>query len=904
MAAVLPFLALTAWRVREHAAAARDTQAARAARAARAVATRLDERARHVETLLAAVRPQLRTDRTPAATAANHALLLAVKQALPASYVTNIAAQAPDGTNIGTSLRPLPAPERVTTADRPYFRDALATRALVVGAPMRTRPDSTIWAVPFASPAVGADGEVRLVVVGSVYLTDLALLARAADLPAGSRVTVTDTRTGALVTAWPARSATLGGAAPPPPRDALTRHARVGAAPWAVRVDVPRRAAYAPVRAELARDLALGAVTLALALLLALAAARRIAGPVRALAADAEALAAGRPVRGRARGAPSDARAPGELDALAQAFDHMARTIAARTEALHASEQRHRLLFEACPLPTYLVDLGSFAFLAVNDAAVAQYGYTREEFARLTLVDLRPAEDRLLFLAATRPGGPGGRRDTDPARLEAGVWRHVRKDGRPFDVEVYTALTEYQGRPARLSVAVDVTARRAAERALRESQEQLRRAQKMEALGRFAGGIAHDFNNLLTGILGAADLALTDLPHGAPAREDVEMIRDSARRAAALTGQILAFSRGGVVQPAVLRVAEVVDGLAPMLGRVIGEHIQLVVQTPEPAPDGGHVTADRGQLEQVVMNLVLNARDAMPDGGTLSLRVEDVDIAEESGEHPGVPAGAWVRLAVSDTGIGMDEVTQGRIFEPFFTTKARGKGTGLGLATVYGIVTQAGGAVRVASARGVGSTFALYFPRADVVAHAAAQAARRNTPPGVPALPPVSLGGGRSDPAGGTRPPGTPSFGGGETVLLVEDEHTVRAIARSALTRRGYRVLTAADAAEALAIARAYPGPIHLLLTDVVMPGMGGRELAEQMVAERLGVRVLFMSGYTEDEVLHRGVSAEAMAFLPKPFTPETLASRVRAVLDAPASLPGTTGRVASPATSMTAVAG
>jgi hypothetical protein len=248
---------------------------------------------------------------------------------------------------------------------------------------------------------------------------------------------------------------------------------------------------------------------------------------------------------------------------------------------------------------------------------------------------------------------------------------------------------------------------------------------------------------MLTGILGAADLALSDLPDGAPAREDVEMIRDSARRAAGLTGQILAFSRGGVVQPAVLAVAEVVTGLAPMLGRVIGEHIQLVVQTPEPAPGGGHVAADRSQLEQVVMNLVLNARDAMPDGGTLVVRVEDFDLAQESAEHPGVPVGAWVRLTVSDTGVGMDEATQGRIFEPFFTTKARGKGTGLGLATVYGIVTQAGGVVRVASARGVGSTFALYLPRADVSARAA-QAARRTTPLGIPA---VSLGG-----APGARP--------------------------------------------------------------------------------------------------------------------------------------------------------
>ncbi len=853
VAAVLPFLALTAWRARERAVAGRAAQAARAAGAAQTVAARLGERARHVETLLAAVGPQLRTDGTPAAAAANRALLRAVGQAMPAPYVADLAVadlavEAPAG-----------------AAERAHLRAAIAARAPVVGAPVRTGPGGAEWAVPFAAPVVDGGG-VRLVVVGSVPLAALAPLARAADLPAGSRVTVVDVR-GAVVAAWPAGAAAPGAPPPRAPRHALTRTAGVRVAPWTVRVDVPASAATAAVRADLARDLALGGGALGLALLLALAAARRIAAPLRALAADAAALAAGHDVGPDVRrGNVLPGGAPHEVRALAHTFDHMARTIAARTAALHASEQRHRLLFEACPLPTYLVDLGSLAFLAVNDAAVAQYGYTREEFAGLTLVDLRPSEDRLHFLAAPRPGAAGA---VDPARLEAGVWRHLRRDGRVFDVEVYTALTEFEGRPARLSVAVDVTARRAAERALRESQEQLRRAQKMEALGRFAGGIAHDFNNLLTGILGASDLALSDLPDDAPAREDVALIRESARRAAALTGQILAFSRGGVVQPAVLAVGDVVGGLAPMLERLLGEHIRLLVDAPAPGPGGGHVTADRGQLEQVVMNLVLNARDAMPDGGTLAVRVDDLDLDRGSGEHPGVPPGAWVRLAVRDTGVGMDEATQARIFEPFFTTKARGKGTGLGLATVYGIVTQAGGVVRAASAPGAGSTFTLYLPRADVAGGARPAPEPSHREPD-----------GRTN----TAPDRGPDGAGVATVLVVEDDHAVRAIARTALTRQGHHVLTAGDAAEALAVARAHPGPIHLLLTDVVMPGMGGRELAERVVAERRGVRVLFMSGYTEDEVLHRGVSAEGMAFLPKPFTPEELASRVRAVLGAPAA--------------------
>ncbi|AHG90053.1 PAS sensor protein [Gemmatirosa kalamazoonensis] len=589
----------------------------------------------------------------------------------------------------------------------------------------------------------------------------------------------------------------------------LAAFATAPATGWRVRVAVPRRAADAAVRGEVARDVLLTAAALALALGLAAVVGRRVVG------------------------------------SLDSTFDEMAATIDARTAALRRIEQRYQLLFEACPLPLFLSEFATHRILAVNDAACAEYGYTREEFTHLTLLDLRPAEERLRFLAVSRALTEAqGFRE----RSSTGVWRHRHKDGSIAEVEVFTVITEFEGQPVRLSVSLDVTARRRAERALQESQDQLRRAQKMEALGRFAGGIAHDFNNLLTGILGYCDLALSDEGLPSETREDFSAIRDAAQRAAGLTGRILAFSRGRVMQPVALDVNDVVEGLQPMLGRMIGEHIRL---ESDLSPSAGTVLADSGQVEQVVLNLALNARDAMPDGGVLSISTSDVHVEHDDAHHPDVPPGRWTVLEVRDTGVGMDAETQTHIFEPFFTTKDRARGTGLGLATVYAIVQQGGGAVRVWSAPGAGSRFAVYLPRVDEPAE------ERRTPP-APQL----------------------AVGGDETILLVEDEEAVRAIARETLIRRGYRVITAADGPSAIEVARRHP-EIDLLLTDVVMPGMSGRELAELLARDRHALKVLFMTGYTEDEVLHRGVSSDDVALLAKPFTPDTLCAEVRAVLDA-----------------------
>ena len=400
-------------------------------------------------------------------------------------------------------------------------------------------------------------------------------------------------------------------------------------------------------------------------------------------------------------------------------------------------------------------------------------------------------------------------------------------------------LRDPGGRAVRmLGSMMDVTERRSLE-------EQLVQAQKMEAVGRLAGGIAHDFNNLLTAILGYGDLMLPKL-HDPTLRGKMQEIRKAAERASALTRQLLAFSRKQVLVPEVVPVAGLIEELSKMLRRLIGEDIELVTLL---APTAA-VRADPGQLEQVLMNLAVNARDAMPRGGKLTIEVGLLTPDDAFGkEHPDVPRGPLVVVAVTDTGVGMDPEVRKHIFEPFFTTKELGRGTGLGLATVYGIVKQSGGHVEVDTAPGEGTTFRIFLP--------AVEAPRPAPPPSLDAV-----------------------VGGSETVLLVEDEAALRSLAQEILRDQGYRVIAAASGPEALEIARSHPSPIDLLVTDVVMPGMDGRELADRLLPLHPETRCLFMSGYTDDAVVRRGVREEGMPFLQKPFTIDALALKVREVLD------------------------
>lgn len=476
--------------------------------------------------------------------------------------------------------------------------------------------------------------------------------------------------------------------------------------------------------------------------------------------------------------------------------------------------------------------------LYVNEAFERLTGYSREEVlgVRPGLITGSDADQETIqkMAAAIRAG--------QPAREEM---TRRRKDGTEWRVEM--DVVPIPGRQGGIDhfVAIqrDVTERRRLE-------EQLRHSQRMEAVGMLAGGIAHDFNNLLTAMLGYSELLLAKTGPGQPARREVEEIHRAAERAASLTRQLLAFSRKQVLQPRVISLNRLIRDLEDMLHRLLGEDIEIQVRLD---PALGNVKADPAQMEQVILNLAVNARDAMPHGGILRIETanEEMPGAPARG-HVDVEPGRYVLLGVEDTGIGMDEITQAHIFDPFFTTKDVGRGTGLGLSTVYGVVKQSGGTVGVDSVPGRGTRFTLYMPRVD------------DAPTG---------GASEESLEGAAR--------GWETILLVEDEPSVRVLTREALRERGYRVLEACDGEEALRVARGHDGPIHLLLTDVIMPRLRGRALADQLQGARSGLKVLYISGYPDTAIAEHGVLGEDVSFLGKPFSPDALLRRVRQVLDA-----------------------
>ena len=505
-------------------------------------------------------------------------------------------------------------------------------------------------------------------------------------------------------------------------------------------------------------------------------------------------------------------------------------------DALRKSESMFRLLFAHNPLPTWVFDSETLRFLQVNDAAVRQYGYSHEEFESMSVLDIRPEDARAQFRENLR-------KHTGDEQFEA-RWKHVRKDGKIIDAEVIAHQLEYAGRAVHLVVAQDIGERH-------QLEEQLRQAQKMEAVGRLAGGVAHDFNNLLMVIKGHTELLLNALPPSDHVKRKIEQIDRAADRAASLTRQLLAFSRMQVLQPRVINLNEVVDEMGKLIPRLIGEDVDLALRT---APGLGAIRADASQMEQVIMNLAVNERDAMPDGGRLVIETANAELDRAySSTRPVVEPGRYVLLAVSDTGIGMDQETQARIFEPFFTTKEQGKGTGLGLSTVYGVVKQSGGFIWVYSEVGKGTSFKIYLPRVDQ---------------------PVEKGGATLPLAEAPR--------GTETVLLAEDEQDVRELAREFLESGGYTVIEATNGQDALRVAAQHSGNIDLLVTDMVMPGMTGQQLAARLQHQRGALAVIYMSGYSEHAATEAAHSALNTCLLTKPFSRNAILRAVREVLGAP----------------------
>jgi PAS domain S-box-containing protein len=541
------------------------------------------------------------------------------------------------------------------------------------------------------------------------------------------------------------------------------------------------------------------------------------------------------------------ARGSAEATTMANAFNDMTRSLRDQSERLTASYLRFSTVTQSARDAIISTDgHGDITFW--NRSAESTFGYTEAEVLGRPITMVIAESDRAAYRAALP--------DSNADDLTFGHIIEVtglRKDGSRFPSEFSLAALHGREGTALTVVVRDVIERKQSQDTLRQREEQLRQAQKMEAIGRLAGGVAHDFNNLLMAIHGYAEMLVQNLAEGDERRTDAEEILKAADRAAGLTRQLLAFSSRQVITQQAVALDQLVQSMQNMLQRVIGPEIQI---STEVWPDLTPVLADTTQVEQILVNLVINARDAMPRGGKITIELRNVELDKIGvAAHPGLQPGDYVEMSIADTGTGMDAETISRIFEPFFTTKESGKGTGLGLATVYGIVQQNNGAIEVQSRVGHGTTFYIYLPRASDLGKPAPMVAAGSSP-------------------------------GSETILLVEDDDRVRALVSNMLRKNGFTVLLASAGDQALEIAARHRGRIHLLLTDVVMPGLNGRMLSERLTSSRPETRVLFMSGYSDDDILRHGVKKATAHFIQKPFSVDALIHKIRETLNSPGKIP------------------
>lgn len=850
----LPFIALGVYRLVSTAARERAELGIDATESATVAAARIDERLRTADALLAG----LSTTLAPSASLriANEEVLRNTLAIAP-PHVGNLYLLDSTGTLVATAIASTAANDTAGAfADRAYFARAKTTHELVVGEMRRSIVlTNTPWVIILARSIIEEDGAFLGVIAMPVRVDSLIVVAirptafgSVFDVPL---VTIFDTA--GIVIARSQNADSVVGTKRMPAGLAidtagsivlagldgvqrLSGFARTRTAPWLVSVGMRQTALDAGLKASIRQDILLFLLAMAFAVMTAYYVGQRITQPLAGLVNAARGFERGDTGTRAASGGPT------EVGLLSKAFNQMAETVERRNAALADSERRYRLLFDSNPLPMWAWDADTMQIMAVNEAAVEKYGYARDQFVKLRVTDLLADAEQERFSGARLP--------FSESRQNAGTWLHKSVDGRTIEMEIITTSSRRLGRASWLSVGIDITARGEAERALARSEEQLRQSQKMEAIGTFAGGISHDFNNLLTGILGYCDLALSELDPSSEVYRDVAEVRALAVRGSDLSRHVLTVSRKQVVQPTRLNPNDVILGLDRLLRRVLGAHITYELDLDVSVVD---IRADAGQLEQVLLNLTSNARDAMSSGGTLRIATKalksDHPLVERLPYHE-----SWVRITVSDTGSGMTNDVLARIFEPFFTTKDHGKGTGLGLALAYAMVEQSGGIIRVDSAPDRGSTFHVLFPVQDI-----------------------------SDLAVPIESPTTANISGTETILLAEDEESVRAVATAALESHGYRVLAAPNGAAALEIERRFTDGIDLLLTDVVMPGMNGRELAVAVQQLRPHIRIAFVSGYTDDAVFLGDVRRNEIAFLQKPFTAHELVQRVRMVLDAPA---------------------